>query len=326
MAVRNKTLRIALAIVYPRPRAASGTDVAVAFIVAALRSEAGTIALAIADHMDLAVFGALRLARTFARSRGIPTRPAIESLSVAVPTALRIVAFSLAHIIKGHVRLADAIFALMADRIAVTTIPGTVFMIAGVITGAITNEHVRARRTQIAVIAVLAVKATLEVEALLLADAVVYERVEAACGGIADVAVATVELTRADVALAVAVAVSHLRYALSAAVVAVTGVEGARHVETLRVTSVVSDFKRSASVGTVRAVLDLARAGVVALSIADAVSLAEDALWRAGAAVAGVKTARASEAPAKFIILNAKLLVFDTQFLVFNAKYLVLNI
>jgi len=244
--------------------------------------------------MDLAVLGALRLARTFTRSRR--PRPVIQSLSIAVPPALGIVAFSLTHIIEGHVRLAYTVFALVADRVAVTAVPRTVFMVATEIAGAITDEHIRALRTQIAVIAVLTIKAALEIEALLLTDAVVNERVQAASGGIAHVAVATVELTRADVALAVAMTVAHLRNTLSAAVVAVTTVEGARHVEAFRVASVVSYFKRSAAVGAVRAVLNLARAGVVALRITDAVPLAEHTLWRAGTAVACIETARAGEA------------------------------
>ena len=96
-----------------------------------------------------------------------------NEVHVAIPAALRVVAFALADGIKGHIHLAYAEFPLLADRFAVPTVPRAVLVVAVVVADAIADETVRAFGAQIAVVAILAVKVALKVEALLVADAVV---------------------------------------------------------------------------------------------------------------------------------------------------------
>ena len=128
-------------------------------------------------------------------------------------------------------------------------------------------------------VTVLAIEIALEVEALLVTDTVVDQGVQAPSCCVAHVAVTTVEFTCTDIALSVAVSVTHLPDAFCTAVVAVAAIEGAQWVVALGITRTITYFERCAAVGAIRAVLDLTGTAVITLSIADAITLPQDALW-----------------------------------------------
>jgi hypothetical protein len=228
--------------------------------------------------VQLAVFRALRLARSFA-SAGTPAFRIGYEGHVAVPPAFFVVALALASVVQRHIGLADPVFRGLADGIAVATVPCTVLVIAVVVTNAISYKTVRALRAQVAVITVLAIKITIKVEALLVTDTVVDQGVQASGGRVAHVAVTAVEFTRTDITLRIAVSVAHLPDAFRTAVIAVAAIEGAQWVVALGITHTVTYFERCAAIGAVRAVLDLTGTAVIAFGIADSISLSQHALW-----------------------------------------------
>ena len=141
----DETLWVTLPIVDPRPRAASSAHVTVSTIVSTPLVKACAVTVAIANLVKLAVFRALRLARSFA-SAGTPAFRIGYEGHVAVPPALFVVALALAGAVQRHIGLADPVFRGLADGIAVATVPCTVLMIAVIITDAISYKTVRALR------------------------------------------------------------------------------------------------------------------------------------------------------------------------------------
>ena len=225
----------------------------------------------------MAVFRALRLARSFARA-GTPAFCVRYEGHVAVPPAFFVVALALTSVVQRHVGLANTVFRCFADGIAVATVPCTILMIAVIITDAISNKTVRAFRAQIAVVAVLAIEIAFKVEALLVTDTVVDQRVQASGGCVAHIAVPTIEFTRTDVTFSVTVPVTHLADAFCTAVVAVATIEGAQWIIALGIAYTVAYFERCAAIGAVRAILDLTGTVVITLGIADAITLPQHAL------------------------------------------------